>query len=53
MVTDNFVKNRCRQKNHLRCNKTALGLIDTLIKEEPDKYKKEKLLAIRKEICKL
>lgn len=53
-MTDNKKKqDRRSQKNRLRYNKTALSLLDVLICQETDNYKKEKLLEIRKEICKL
>ena len=51
-MTDNKKKqDRRSQKNRLRYNKTALSLLDVLICQETDNYKKEKLLEIRKEIC--
>ena len=53
MVTNNKKVDRRGQKNHLKSNKTALFLLDILIDCETDKYKKEQLLAVRKEVCKL
>ena len=53
MVKENTKVDRRGQKNHLKRNKTALALLDMLIDQEKDKYKKEKLLEIRKEVCKL
>lgn len=53
MNTDNTKKDRRRQKNRLRNNKTALALLDVLIAQEKDKRKKECLIEARKEVSKL